>query len=254
MLSAFLALPLPLIVLISVGIPVMVVIPIVRAVSNAHITADGDAGFEGLVALFGFVGTAFALLLAFIIVNVQSQQASAQSTLFSETSTLETVLKETKTFDPKLAPEIKQLVLGYLEEMRQHEVDATAPIGGDPRAEEAFSALLARFAQLEKDVIADEAAVVFDEVEKLVDLRNSRVDTPPGSLDSVTTAVCVVLALLTAIAMALLPAPRRWVKWVQSLGVAVAVGLVMSLVFYIASDTYTKEAEDQQIQRIEAVV
>lgn len=251
MLSAFLALPLPLIVLISVGIPVMVVIPIVHVVSNKHITADGDAGFEGLVALFGFVGTAFALLLAFIIVNVQGEQASAQSTLFSETSTLETVLKETKTFDPKLAPE---MVLGYLEEMRQHEVDATAPIGGDPRAEAAFAALLARFAQLEKDVTADEARAVFDEVEKLVDLRNSRVDTPPGSLDAVTTAVCVVLALLTAVAMALLPAPRRWVKWVQSLGVAVAVGLVMSLVFYIASDTYTKEAEDQQIQRVEAIM
>jgi hypothetical protein len=161
MLSAFLALPLPLIVLISVSIPVMVVIPIVRVVSNKHITTDGDAGFEGLVALFGFVGTAFALLLAFIIVNVQSQQASAQNTLFSETSTLETVLKETKTFDPKLAPEIRQLVLGYLEEMRQHEVDATAAIGGDPRAEAAFSALLARFAQLEKDVTGDEAQVVF---------------------------------------------------------------------------------------------
>jgi uncharacterized membrane protein len=69
----------------------------------------------------------------------------------------------------------------------------------------------------------------------------------------VTTVVCVVLALLTAVAMALLPAPRRRVKWVQSLGVAVAVGLVISLVFYIASDTYTKEAEDLQIQRIEAV-
>ena len=42
MLAAFLALPLPLIVLISVGIPVMIVIPIVRAFSNSHITADGD--------------------------------------------------------------------------------------------------------------------------------------------------------------------------------------------------------------------
>jgi len=28
----------------------------------------------------------------------------------------------------------------------------------------------------------------------------------------------------------------------------------MSLVFYIASDTYTKEAEDQQIQRVEAIM
>ena len=44
--------------------------------------------------------------------------------------------------------------------------------------------------------------------------------------------------------MALLPAPRRWVKWVQTLAVAVAVavGLVMSLVFYIASGGHQTRA------------
>ena len=67
-----------------------------------------------------------------------------------------------------------------------------------------------------------------------------------------TTLVCVVLALLTVLTMALLPAPsRRWIKWVQSLGVAISVGLVMSLVFYIASDDYTRTAEDDQIKRVE---
>jgi len=251
MLSAFLALPLPLIVLISVGIPVMVVIPIVHVVSNKHITADGDAGFEGLVALFGFVGTAFALLLAFIIVNVQGEQASAQGTLFDETSTLESVIKETRVFDPTVAPEVKGLVLDYLEKVRKYEIDVTPPIGGDPQAEAAFEKLLIRFDKLEKEAEGNEAQVVLDAIEQLTIDRDNRVDTPPGSLDLVTTVVCVVLALLTAVVMALLPAPRRWVKWVQSLGVAVAVGLVMSLVFYIASDGYTRGAEDQQIQRVE---
>ena len=46
--------------------------------------------------------------------------------------------------------------------------------------------------------------------------------------------------------MALLPAPRRGVKWVQKLAVAVAVavavGLVMSLVFYIASGGHQTRA------------
>jgi type III secretory pathway component EscV len=69
-----------------------------------------------------------------------------------------------------------------------------------------------------------------------------------------TTVVCVLLALLTAIVMALLPAPRRWVRWVQALGVAVAVGLVMSLVFYIASDAYTLDSENIQMARVAAAV
>ena len=73
-----------------------------------------------------------------------------------------------------------------------------------------------------------------------------------GSLDGMTTLICIVLALLTVLTMALLPTPsRRWIKWMQSVGVAVAVGLVMSLVFYIGSDDFTRKAESEQIKRVE---
>ena len=87
---------------------------------------------------------------------------------------------------------------------------------------------------------------------QLVEDREARVNSASGSLDSMTTLICVVLALLTVLTIALLPEPsRRWIKWVQSLGVAISVGLVMSLVFCIASDHYTRSAEDDQIKRIE---
>ena len=110
---------------------------------------------------------------------------------------------------------------------------------------------------LEKDLESDdnkkaEAQIILEEVKQLVDDRENRVSSASGSLDGMTTLVCIILALLTVLTMALLPAPsRRWIKWVQSLGVAVSVGLVMSLVFYIASDDYTRKAEDEQIRRVE---
>ena len=256
MLEAFLALPLWAIVLISIGVPVLIVIPVVRAIFNARIQAEGD-DTEGLVAVFGFIGTAFTLLLAFIIVNVWSDQVSAQNILFDETTTLESIIVETRSFDPALAPEIKGLVIEYLEDVRKYEIDVTPPSGGDPRAEEAFEALLDEFNTLEKDLESDdnkkaEAQIVLEEVKQLVDDRETRVNSASGSLDGMTTLVCVVLALLTVLTMALLPAPsRRWIKWTQSLGVAISVGLVMSLVFYIASDDYTRTAEDDQIKRVE---
>ena len=94
--------------------------------------------------------------------------------------------------------------------------------------------------------------IVLEEEKQLIHDRENRVNSASGSLDGMTTLVCIILALLTVLTMALLPAPsRRWIKWVQSLGVAVAVGLVMSLVFYIASDAYTRNAEDEQIRRVE---
>ncbi len=255
MLEAFLAFPLWLIVLISIGVPVAIVIPVVKAIFNARIQAEGD-DTEGLVAVFGFIGTAFTLLLAFIIVNVWSEQVSAQNILFDETITLESIIVETRAFDPKLAPSIKGLTIDYLESVRKYEIDTDPPAGGDPRAGVAFEKLLEEFNILEKDLESDNkkaaAQIILEEVKQLVDDRENRVSSASGSLDGMTTLVCIILALLTVLTMALLPAPsRRWIKWVQSLGVAVAVGLVMSLVFYIASDAYTRNAEDEQIRRVE---
>ena len=142
-------------------------------------------------------------------------------------------------------------------EIRKYEIDSDPPAGGDPRAEAAFEKLLEEFNILEKDLESDdnkkaEAQIILEEVKQLVDDRENRVSSASGSLDGMTTLVCIVLALLTVLTMALLPAPsRRWIKWVQSLGVAISVGLVMSLVFYIASDDYTRKAEDEQIKRVE---
>jgi hypothetical protein len=152
---------------------------------------------------------------------------------------------------------MKGLTIDYLESVRKYEIDTDPPAGGDPRAEAAFEKLLEEFNVLEKDLESDdnkkaEAQIILEEVKQLVDDRENRVSSASGSLDAMTTLICVILALLTVITMALLPAPsRRWIKWVQSLGVAISVGLVMSLVFYIASDDYTRKAEDEQIKRVE---
>lgn len=255
MLEGFLAFPLWLIVLISIGVPVVIVIPVVKAIFNARIQAEGD-DTGGLVAVFGFIGTAFTLLLAFTIVNVYSNQVSQQNILFDETSTLESIIVETRAFDPKLAPTVKGLTIEYLESVRKYEIDTDPPSGGDPRAGAAFEKLLEEFNILEKNLESDnrkaEAQIILEEVKQLVDDRVNRVSGASGILDGMTTLVCMILAILTVLTMALLPAPsRRWIKWVQSLGVAVSVGLVMSLVFYIASDDYTRNAEDEQIRRVE---
>ena len=61
MLEGFLAFPLWLIVLISIGIPVLLVIPVVKAIFNARIQAEGD-DTEGLVAVFGFIVRIFNLI------------------------------------------------------------------------------------------------------------------------------------------------------------------------------------------------
>ena len=256
MLEGFLALPIWLIALISIGVPIVIVIPVVKLILSTRIRNEGD-DTEGLVAVFGFIGTVFALLLAFVIVNVWNDQVSAQDTLFAETTTLKFVIEEAQSFDPKLAPIMKGLTLNYLDAVSKYEVDARAPSGGDPRAEAAFRKIIDAFKFLKEslegnDDLASEAAVVVDQATRLIFNRADRVSRASGSLNGMTTLICIILALLTVLSMALLPAPsRRWVKWVQALGVATAVGLVMSLVFYISSDAYSQEVEHEQIDLLE---
>jgi hypothetical protein len=258
-LETFLSLPLWLIILISVTVPVCVTVPIVRAIFASRIEAEGD-DTEGLVAVFGFIGTAFTLLLAFIIVNVWSDQVAAQDVLFDEMVALKTVIDATQEFDPVMAPELQTVAIEYLESVRQYEVDQAPPVGGDPRTEAHFEELVSVFANVEIDIEsapgrAAAAQILLEEVKNMVDNRESRVNRASGSLDGMTTMVCVLLALLTVVSMALLPTPsRRWIKWVQSVGVAVTVGLVMSLVFYIASDNFSADAKDEQIRQVEAVL
>jgi predicted exporter len=94
--------------------------------------------------------------------------------------------------------------------------------------------------------------VIVDQATQLIFNRADRVSRASGSLNGMTTLICIILALLTVLSMALLPAPsRRWVKWVQAFGVATAVGLVMALVFYISSDAYSQEVEHEQIDLLE---
>lgn len=256
MLEGFLALPVWLIVLISISVPLVIVIPVVNLILNGRLRPEGD-DTEGLVAVFGFVGTAFALLLAFVIVNVWSDQVAAEETLYKETATLKFVIEEAQSFDPKLAPIMKGLTLNYLDAVSKYEVDKPLPTGGDPRAEAAFRKIIDAFKFLKQslegnDDLASEAAVVVDQAKQVIFNRADRVSRASSSLDTMTTLICVILALLTVLTMALLPAPsRRWVKWVQSLVVATAVGLVMSLVFYISSTAFVQKVEHEQIDLLE---
>lgn len=70
-------------------------------------------------------------------------------------------------------------------------------------------------------------------------------------LDNTFTVILILLALLTVVSVALLLSTSNpWAKWTQTLGLALAVGLMLSLVFYIASDSFTSKGEEQQIERV----
>jgi hypothetical protein len=210
-----------------------------------------------LSPLVGFTGTAFTLLLAFVIVNVWSDQVAKQDVLFAEMTTIENILIESKVIDPVFAPKLKEKVLEYMDDVVKYEIDQKPPVGGDAKTEATFEEALVLIDKLEKELSSDptkaaEAQSFFEETREWIQDRELRVNKSNAELDTTFTFILIFLALLTILSVALLPSTTlAWAKWTQSLGTATAVGLVMSLVFYIASDSFTKEAEEQQVIRIE---
>ena len=255
MLEQFLSLSPAAMMAVSIVLPVLIAAPLVVLILKRAIpTSDGDA--DVLSPMVGFVGTSFSLLFAFVIITVWSAQTETQGLLFAETTALEDILIESRTFAPDRAAELRTSALAYLDLMREREVDATAPSGGDAATERAFEATLRLLQQAGDALAADpvrqtQAAGFFDETRQWIQAREVRVNTPSTQLDGVMTAVLLFLAMLTVVSVALLPSTATvFAKWAQTLGVAITVGLAMFLVFYISSRAYTRAAEDQQIVRV----
>ena len=259
MLSEFLSIHPIAIIAISVAVPMLISVPLVILILKKKIkTSDGDQVVLG--PLVDFTGIAFALLLTFVTVNVWSDQQSKQEVLFAEMATIENILIEVKIIAPNYTPELKEKVLQYMDDVVRYEIDKDAPIGGDPETEATFEEILLIIDGMERELAADpataaEAASLFEETREWISDREIRVNKADAELDDTFTALLLSLALLTILSVSLMPSPTRaWVKWVQTLGTAATVGLVMGLVFYIASDSFTREAEEQQVLRIEEAI
>ena len=240
------------IVVICVILPNLLAVPVVAAVLGRRITLS-EADAIVLAPAVGFIGTSFSLLLAFVTVTVWSDQTAGQQVLFNEITTIENVLVQSKTIVPEKATALKASALKYLDSMREREIDGKPPMGGDPATERLFEEALQTINQMEKAISVDpsrqaEATAFFNEAREWIQDREERVNKPLAELDQMIIGILICLALLTVLSVAVLPSTTTvWAKWVQTVGVATTVGLVMSLVFYIASQSFTRQAEDEKI-------
>ena len=256
MLESFLSMSPAAIVTASVLLPVFATAPLVIGILSHTIPSSADDATV-LSPTISFVGTSFSLLLAFVTVTVWSDQTERQKILFAEMTAIEDILVESKMLAPGAAPHLKTSALKYLDVMRANEINDQAPSGGDPATERAFEETLLLLQEMSRAIGADparqaQAQGFFDETREWIRAREERVNTPAAALDGPITGVLLALALLTVVLVALLPATSTaWAKWVQSLGVAVAVGLTLSLVFYLSSDSFTRDGVDQQITRVQ---
>jgi len=253
--ETFLALPTWIIIGLCVLVPVALCVLIVPfVISGKYKTQAEDDSVIGPAA--AFLGTAFTLLLAFVIVNVWTAESAREEALFREFSQIEDVMLEVSVIDPSMKEEFHASLQKYVDSLIVKEIDVPAPIGGDPETNIAFREFLeltdrSQVALSQDATKTTEANGLFTEVQELIAERQTRVNSGGAHLDVIFVAIMALLGIITVLLVAVLPVTSsRKSKWLQSLSVAIATGLIMSLIFYISSDDYSHRAEQAQIERI----
>lgn len=220
----------------------------------------GAGGLEMLNPLLNFLCYAFTLLLAFVMINVWSEQVAKMETFGNEVLYIEESVIAVKIMDAEALGAYKQHVVEYLDMVELYELEQKPPVGGAPQVNEKFDELLAMVnaevaKMAERPEEAGEAAIFFDETEAFFNAREERVNHAPLELDGIFVGILLVLGLLTVLCVLLMPATSApWLKYAQSLSVAVPVGLMLGLILYVASNSFTALPEEHQLARIEAVI
>ena len=223
-------------------------------VSGRYKTVDGDTGV--VEPAVGFLGTAFTVLLAFVIVNVWTGVSDRETALYDEFANVNTFVLEVQAIDPDAKAEFVSTLDTYLRTVIDTEIDKKAPVGGAPQANEAFDAVLALIDREEAELTADatksgEIGGVFTEAQNLAEAREKRIATTGPEVGGVFAWIILLLGWMTVLAVAILPSTStRKSKWLTVLSVSVAVGLLTSLLFCLSSSEYISSTESAQVDRI----
>ena len=204
----------------------------------------------------GFLGTAFTFLLAFVIVNVWTGVADREQAMYDEFSTVSAVLLEVDAVDPGAKAEFLASLDNYVRAVITTEIDESSQLGGSNEANAAFASFLTLVDKEEMKLAsnsqkAGETGGLFSEAQQLVEAREKRVATTGPEIGGVFAAIIILLGLMTVLSVAILPASStRRAKWIQVMSVALATGLITSLVFYLSSTTYVQQAEHAHVEKI----
>lgn len=220
----------------------------------------GAGGLEMLNPLLNFLCYAFTLLLAFVMINVWSEQVAKMEVFGNEILYIEESVLAVKLMDAEVMADYKESVLEYLELVELYELEQQPPVGGAPQANEKFEELealvdaeVAKMA--EQPDKAGTAGLFISEAAAFFNAREERVNHAPLELDGIFTGILSMLGLLTVLCVLLMPATSApWLKYAQSLSVAVAVGLMLGLILYVASNSFTALPEEHQLARMVAVI
>jgi ABC-type multidrug transport system fused ATPase/permease subunit len=189
---------------------------------------DEDSS-DKTVGVMAMVMTFFALVLAFVVVNLYSGYENASNNVGAEANSLSSVLTDVHSFAPAQRQLMNAALARYVREVRSREFALLRDGHADPRAQGYLNAIIET---LQRYSPKGETQVAFyrttsDDLEKLAEERNNRVDAASATIPGPLLGLLILLALLTLLTTILLRTRSFGLDLILCLSIAVTVGAGM---------------------------
>ena len=178
--------------------------------------------------------TLFALVLAFVVVNLYSDYTSASGDVTDEANALGALVQDARAFPPPAERAVDRAVASYVREVRDHEFPALAKGHADPQAEaralDIVDGLQSYSPRTEAERTFYSAAA--DQLNLFLGERENRVAKAETEIPPPLLGLLIFLAIITIAVSFLIRTNRRSVDiaLVVAVAVIIASGMLTALI------------------------
>jgi hypothetical protein len=189
---------------------------------------------EGILAVGGMSMTLFALVLAFVVVNLYDDYTSASADVTDEANALGAIVQDARAFPPPARLRINRAVLAYVNEVRSDEFHALANGDADSQADTRAAAIVAAVQAYAPRTLTQQTfyGAAADQLNTFLAERENRVAKAGTEIPAPLLALLIFLALVTIAVSLLIQTHHRGVDLalVVVVSVIVASGLLTALI------------------------
>lgn len=215
---------------------------------------------QTLGGVAGMVMTMFAVLLAFVVVNLYSSYQGAVNNVAAEATSLTELVEDASNLPPAVRRRIERAVAQYVVEVRDGEFPALRNGHSDPRAQQLLAKLHDTVQGYSPVTTAQQASynAASEEIHTIVDERESRLDAAETAIPKPLLYLMLLLAVLTLAISLLVVTHSKGVDIVivVTIAIVVSAGLLVAVILQypfsgpieVSSDPFNSPVLAQLVQ------
>ena len=215
--------------LIYIGLAVMLTLAAIGLVQRFVPQWRDEESSDKVVGVVAMVMTLFALVLAFLIVNLYSSYEGAANDVSTEANALSSIVTDVYRFPAREHQLMDTAVARYVREVRTHEFPMLRGGRADPKAQAYLNAIfdtLGRYSPTTPTQVAFYRDTS-DDLGTLATERNNRIDAASASIPAPLLGLLILLAVLTLLTTILVRTRSFGLDLALCLSIAAVVGAGM---------------------------